>query len=302
MKTDGIYDMGIPHPGTPYPKLIINAALTGMVPTKSDSPHVPVTMDEIIRDAIACCHAGASIVHIHARDEEGKPTYRKEIYAEIIRGIRKQCPDLIICASTSGRVLNTFEKRSEVLELEGDAKPDMGSLTMGSLNFPKSASVNDPEMIQGLALKMKERDIVPEIEIFEFGMINAARVLISKGILRESFYFNLLLGEIYSAQGTLFDLAYMVKSLPPEVHWGAAGIGKFQLKMNLAAMLMGGHVRVGLEDNIYYGNDKKCLATNEMLIQRLARMAKEIGREVATPSEAREMVGIFNKQVIGKHE
>lgn len=287
-----IYDLGIPHPVTPYPKLIINAAITGMVPKKADTPHIPITPQEIIEDAIRCCEAGASMVHLHARDEEGEPTYRKEIYAQIIQGIRQVCPDLIICVSTSGRVHNTFEKRSEVLELDGDVKPDMASLTMGSLNFPKQASVNTPEMIQNLALKMKERGIVPEIEIFEFGMINAAKILMNKHVLVEPFYFNLLLGSIYSAQATMFDLAYMVQSLPQGVQWGAAGIGKFQLTMNLAAILMGGHVRVGLEDNIFYGNDKKELATNEMLIKRLTRLAKEIGREAATLKEARGMIGL----------
>ncbi len=287
------YDLGIPHPITPYPKLIINAALTGMVPAKENTPYVPITVKEIIEDSILCCKAGASIVHLHIRDEYGKPAYQKEIYAEIIRGIRVQCPDLIICVSTSGRVHNTFEKRSQVLELEGEVKPDMGSLTMGSLNFANQASINTPEMIEMLARKMKDNGIVPEIEIFEAGMINTAKVLIKKGVLVKPFYFNLLLGSVYSAPGTLFDLACMVKSLPPDVYWGAAGIGKFQLNMNLAAILMGGNVRVGLEDNIYYDNEKNTLATNEMLIQRIVRLAKEVGREISTPQEARDMVGVF---------
>ena len=184
-----------------------------------------------------------------------------------------------------------------MLELDGDVKPDLGSLTMGSLNFPNQASINTPEMIQNLALKMKERGIVPEIEIFEFGMVNATRVLMEKGILQPPFYANLLLGSIFSAQATLFDLSYMVKSLPTDVHWSAAGVGKFQLTMNLAAMLMSGHVRVGLEDNIYYDNNRKVLATNEMLIQRLVAFAREIGRDVATPHEAREMLGLPSKQL-----
>lgn len=295
MEVKPIYDLGIPHEVVSHPKLIINAAITGMVPQKQDTPYVPITPEEIIEDAIKCCKAGATIVHLHARDENGEPTYKKEIYAKIIKGIRQSCPDLIICTSTSGRVHNTFEKRSEVLELDGDAKPDMGSLTMGSLNFPNQASINTPEMIQNLALKMKERGIVPEIEIFEFGMVNATRVLMNKGILQAPFYANLLLGSIYSTQATLFNLSYMVNSLQSDVHWGAAGIGKFQLTMNLAAMLMGGHVRVGLEDNIYYDKNRKVLATNEMLIQRLVAFAKEIGRDVATLLEAREMLGLPRK-------
>jgi len=286
------YDLGIPHPITPYPKLIINAAMTGMVPTKKDNPHVPVSVDQIIDDAINCYKAGASIVHVHARDSEQKPTYKKEIYAKIIEGIKSQCANVIICATTSGRVHNTFEKRSQVLELSGDLKPDMGSLTMGSLNFPNQSSVNTPEMIERLALKMKENGIVPEIEIFETGMISASNVLIKKGILKAPFYFNLLFGSIYSVPATLFDLSYMVKNLPPDVHWAAAGIGKFQLKINFASILMGGHVRVGLEDNLYYDQANKELATNEMLIARVVKFANEIGREVATAQEARDMLGI----------
>jgi len=273
------YDLGIPHPITPYPKLIINAAITGMVPTKKDNPHVPVSVDQIIDDAINCYKAGASIVHVHARDSEQKPTYKKEIYAKIIEGIKSQCANVIICATTSGRVHNTFEKRSQVLELSGDLKPDMGSLTMGSLNFPNQSSVNTPEMIERLALKMKENGIVPEIEIFETGMISTTKVM-------------MLFGSIYSVPATLFDLSYMVKNLPPEVHWAAAGIGIFQLKINLASILMGGHIRVGLEDNLYYDQAKKELATNEMLIKRIVNFANEIGRKVASAKEARDMLRI----------
>ena len=286
------YDLGIPHPITPYPKLIINAAITGMVPTKKDNPHVPVSVDQIIDDAINCYKAGASIVHVHARDSEQKPTYKKEIYAKIIEGIKSQCANVIICATTSGRVHNTFEKRSQVLELSGDLKPDMGSLTMGSLNFPNQSSVNTPEMIERLALKMKENGIVPEIEIFETGMISATKVLIKKGILKAPFYFNLLFGSVYSVPATMFDLSYIVKNLPPDVHWAAAGIGKFQLKINFASILMGGHVRVGLEDNLYYDHAKKELATNEMLIKRVVKFANVIGRQVATAQEARDMLEI----------
>jgi len=288
------YDLGIPHPIKPYQKLIINAAITGMVPTKKDNPHIPVSVDEIIEDSINCYKAGASILHLHARDNDQKPTYKKEIYAQIIEGIRKQCADVIICTTTSGRVFNTFEKRSQVLELTGKLKPDMGSLTMGSLNFPKKASVNTPEMIQNLALKMKENGIVPEIEIFETGMISTTKVLIEKGILKAPFYFNLLFGSIYSVPATMFDLSYMVKNLPPHANWAGAGIGKFQLKVNFASVLMGGHVRVGLEDNLYYDQEKKELATNELLISRIVKFAHELERKVATAKEAREMLGIHH--------
>jgi 3-keto-5-aminohexanoate cleavage enzyme len=290
-----LYDLGIPHPATPYPKLIINAAITGMVPTRKDSPHVPLSPEEIIGDAVRSVRAGASIVHLHVRDENGEPTYRKELYERVILGIREHCPEVILCVSTSGRKHNSFECRSQVLELEGDAKPDMGSLTLGSLNFPGQASINTPEMIESLALKMKERGIIPEIEAFEAGMIHAAKVLILRGILTGPFYMNILLGSLYSAPATLFDLSCMVKNLPRPVQWAAAGIGRFQLSMNTAAILMGGHVRVGLEDNLYYDQNRRQLATNEQLIRRIVRLSSEFGREVADPSEARAMLGFSAK-------
>ena len=284
-------ELSLPCPATPYPKLIINAAITGMVPTKQLTPHVPTTVSEIIADAVSCCDAGASMLHLHARDDDEVPTHRKEVYARIIEGIREQRPDVIICASTSGRTCNTFETRSEVLDLRGDAKPDMASLTMGSLNFPKQASINSPEMIEMLATKMNDNGIVPEVEIFDPGMLNATKVFLKRGILNRPIYCNLLLGSIFSSPGTLADLASLVGSLPPDANWGAAGIGKFQLKMNLAGMLMGGHVRVGLEDNIYFDAHNGELATNVMLIERIVRMASEMGRVIATPIEARQMLG-----------
>lgn len=287
-----LYDLGIPHPATPYPKLIINAAVTGMVPSRESTPHVPLTPAEIVEDAVRCIRAGASIVHLHARDDAGQPTYQKELYAEMIRGIRAVCPEAVLCVSTSGRLHSSFECRSDALRLEGDLKPDMGSLTMGSLNFPGQASVNTPEMIEQLALTMKERGIVPEIEVFEPGMINAVKVLIKKGVFAGPFYMNLLLGSLYSAPATLFDLSCMVKSIPSGFCWAATGIGRFQLKINLASILMGGHVRVGLEDNIYFDNERTQLATNEQLIRRIVCLSSDVGRPVATPAEAREMIGL----------
>ena len=292
-----LYDLGIPHPATPYPKLIINAAITGMVPSRGSTPHVPLSPAEIVEDAVRCIRAGASIVHLHARDESGQPTYQKELYAEMIRGIRASCPHAILCVSTSGRKHSSFECRSDALYLDGDVKPDLGSLTMGSLNFPGQASVNTPEMIERLALTMKERGIVPEIEVFEPGMINAVKVLVKKGVLAGPFYMNILLGSLYSAPATLFDLSCMIKSIPAGSCWAATGIGRFQLKINLAAILMGGHVRVGLEDNIYFDNERRQLATNEQLIQRIVRLSADVGRAVATPAEARAMIGLPERAV-----
>jgi len=160
-------------------KLIINFTPTGMIPTKEMTRHVPITINEIVEDVHRAYELGITLAHIHARDETtGVPTYKKEVYADIISGIRKYAPDLVICASLSGRNFNTFDKRSEVLSLDGDLKPDMGSLTLSSLNFNKVASMNAPNMIEDLAKAMKSKGIVPELEVFDVGMINFGNYLI----------------------------------------------------------------------------------------------------------------------------
>jgi 3-keto-5-aminohexanoate cleavage enzyme len=273
-------------------KLIINAALTGMVPMKADNASVPVTPAEIAKDAEACHAAGASIIHLHARDKDGQPSYRADIYREIVVAVRAACPDVVICVSTSGRTFKTFEQRSEVLSLDGDAKPEMASLTLGSLNFPKQASVTDPAMIRMLADAMKERGIVPELEIFELGMLDYAKHLIERKVLREPFYFNFLLGNLGTLSATPFHLAALAMSLPAGSTWAGAGIGRFQLFVNSMAITMGGHAPVGLEDKLYLDDNKQQPATNVALVERLAALGRAAGREPATPVEARQIIGL----------
>jgi 3-keto-5-aminohexanoate cleavage enzyme len=272
--------------------LIINAALTGMVPTREDTPHVPVTPDEIAADAERVVQAGASILHLHARDADGRPTYRADVYAEVVAAVRERCPEAIVCVSTSGRTFKEFEQRSEVLSLAGDLKPEMASLTLGSLNFPKQASVNDPDMIRRLAERMKERGIVPELEIFDLGMADYAAHLIGRGVLEPPFYANILLGSLGTLAATPSHLTTVVQTLPPEVTWAACGIGRFQLYVNSMAIAMGGHVRVGLEDNIWLDEAKTRLATNLALVERLVAVAQAVEREIATPARARELIGL----------
>lgn len=272
-------------------KLIINAAITGMVPTKKDNPFVPISPEEIIADVRRCRDAGASIVHMHARDTDGQPTYRRDIYAKILKGVREACPDVILCVSTSGRVFKTFGQCSEVLELT-DPAPEMASLTLGSMNFPKVESVNSPDMIRSLALKMVEYDIVPEWECFDLGMVEYSHYLISHCVLRPPFYCNLLLGSLGTLSATAMNLALMVRALPEGTTWAAAGIGRFQFNVNSLAITMGGYVRVGLEDNLWYDDERTRLATNPDLIERLVKLAEACGRSVASPDEARQIIGL----------
>ena len=279
-----------------FPPLVIGLAPTGMVPTKADNPNVPVTPDEIAADAARCVAAGASIVHLHARDEAGVPTHRREVYAEIVENVRAQCGDVIVCVSTSGRSVSEFDQRAQVLDLDGDLAPELASLTLGSLNFPKQAAVNDPAMIRRLAEQMRERGIVPELEVFDLGMVDYARYLLAQGVLAPPLCFNILLGNLGTLAATPLNLATVVQALPAGATWAAAGIGRFQLPMNALAIAGGGHVRVGLEDNLWLDTAKTRPADNLSLVERVVGIARAMEREIATPAQARELLGLPPRQ------
>ena len=275
----------------PQNRFILNFTPTGMIPTKKMTPHVPVTPYEIINDVLQVAALGVTIVHLHARDPStGKPTYKKDIYGEIIRGIRKENKDLILCVSTSGRTFNEFVKRSECLELNGELLPDLASLTLSSLNFNKQASVNSPEMIQNLLKKMMNRGIRPELEVFDLGMINYAKYLIRKGLLFPPYYFNIILGNIACAQADMLHLGLIIKELPEGSIWSVGAVGDPQLRMNLSSIIFGGGVRLGLEDNIWFDQKRTRLATNYDLVERVVSIAKTIGTRQYTPREARELL------------
>lgn len=274
-------------------KVIIGLCPTGMVPTKELTPFVPITPDEIISTSLACAKLGVSIIHIHPRDEKGKPTWKKEVFAKIIAGIRAQNSELIINTTTSGRDWSEFEKRSECLELTGDLKPDMASLTMGSMNFIKSASINDPDIIERLAIKMQEKGIKPELEVFEPGMVHKANFLIEKGVIdKKNPYFNILLGSLGTSSLSAMSLAAFLTQLPSNAHWALAGIGNYQLDANITGLALGGNIRIGLEDNIYFDREKKKLASNEELVERIVTIIKQMELDIATPTEARKIIGV----------
>jgi len=272
---------------------ILNFTPTGMIPTKEMTPHVPVSVSEIVDDVLKANDIGITMTHLHARDAEtGVPTYDKNVYAEIVSGIRKYAPELVICLSLSGRDFSALDQRGDPLLLEGNLKPDMGSLTLSSLNFNKVASVNSPDMICDLAALMKEKGIVPELEVFDSGMINYAKYLRKKDLLHPPYYFNLLLGNIACAQADLLHAGVMINDLPDDTLWSLAGIGTEQLKMNSLAIAIGGGVRVGLEDNIWYDVERTKLATNTDLLKRIHVIANANGRAVMTPAEFRKKMNL----------
>ena len=273
--------------------LIINFTPTGMIPTKEMTDHVPITVEEIVEDVRQAVDIGISMVHIHAREfVSGKPTSQANIYGEIISGIRSFAPDLVICVSLSGRTLREFHQRAEPLTLKGDLKPDMGSLTLSSLNFNQVESMNSPEMIQALAKEMKRCGILPELEVFDAGMINYAKYLEKKGLLEPPHYFNLLLGNIACAQADLLHAGIMIRDLPADSYWSLAGIGEVQFMVNSMAVVTGGGVRVGLEDNIWFDRGRTKLATNVDLLKRIHRLAEASERKIMTPKELRKRLNL----------
>jgi uncharacterized protein (DUF849 family) len=274
-------------------KFILNFTPTGMIPTKEMTPHVPITPDEIVDQVCEVAALGVSMVHLHAREPgTGEPTYKKEVYAEIIEGIRNRHRDLILCVSTSGRNFSEFEKRSDCLNLDGELKPDFGSLTLSSLNFNKQTSVSTPQMIQALAGKMLENKIRPELEAFDVGMINYARYLIKKGLVTPPHYFNFILGNIACAQADMLHLGLMIRELPEGSIWSVGGVGNSQLQLNVMGIVSGGGVRIGLEDNIWYDTERTRLATNRDLVKRIITIAKAFGSTPYSPTEARELLGL----------
>lgn len=265
-------------------KLIITAAVTGSLPTKQMTPHVPITPEEIVRDGMACEAAGASVIHLHARDpRDESPASDYALFEAICQGIRAETR-LISQISTGGRAGMAYEQRCERLKL----KPEMASLTTGSVNFPNSVYENSPDLIEALAADMQTYGIKPEMEIFDVGMISNATALLAKGLVAAPLHFDFVMGLKGAIPASVENLVHMRNTIPADATWTVAGIGRAQLPMTTHAILMGGHVRVGLEDNIYYRRGE--LATNAQLVERVVQLARIVGREVATPDEARQIL------------
>ncbi len=267
--------------------LIITAAVVGAELSRQDTPFLPLTPDEIAEEAWEAQQAGAAMVHLHARAADGSPTQDIQAYQSIIQAVRSRCPDLIIQVSTGGAVGMSAEERLQPLALQ----PDMASLTSGTVNFGEEVFYNSLPMIRQFARAMLEKNIRPELEIFDSGMIANALRLFKEGLLLEPLHFNFVLGVPGGAAGTLKNLMHMVESVPPSSTWCASGIGAAQLPLTTMAIILGGHVRVGLEDNIYYRRGELSQG-NAPLVARVFRLAGELGRPLATPNEARRILNL----------
>lgn len=267
-------------------KLIITAALVGAETTREHNPNLPLTPEEITQAAAEAREAGASIVHIHVRDEEGNPTQDMEIFGRTCDLIREKT-DLIVQISTGGAVGTPQDER--VLPL--DLRPEMATLTCGTVNFGDDIFENPEPLIEKLAARMLELEIKPELEIFDLGHVANAMRLLKRGLVKPPLYFDFVMGVPGGMSGSIHNLIHLTRELPPDSIWQVAGIGRHELPLGVVAIAAGGHVRVGFEDNVYYS--RGVLAeSNAQLVARIARIAKEVGREVATPDEAREILGI----------
>jgi 3-keto-5-aminohexanoate cleavage enzyme len=268
--------------------LIITCAITGAETTREKQPNLPITPQEQAMAAEEVVRGGASIIHLHVREDDGSPSQRVERFDEVIRAIRARVPDVIIQISTGGAVGESIDKRAEPLTL----KPEMASLNLGTMNFGDDIFYNHPKDILGLATRMYQLGVMPELEIYEAGMLESAFRLAKQGILREPFHFQFVLGVPGGMSGDPRNLMHLVSLLPVgKFHWGVAGVGRFQLPLAVQAMILGGHVRVGFEDNIFYRKGEVA-KSNAQLVERIVRIAGELGREVATTAQAREMLGI----------
>jgi len=271
--------------------LIITTALTGAETSKQIQPALPITPQEQAETARKCFAAGSRVLHLHVREDDGKATQRLERFEEAINLIRREVPEMLIQISTGGAVGATFESRMAPLRL----KPEMATLNGGTLNFGDEVFVNSAQEIIKLAEYFKETGVAPEIEVYESGMIDYIAKLANKGIITHTpLHVQFVLGVAGGMSGKPKNVLYMAEHLKEEIPtatWGVAGIGRWQLPCAMMAMTMGGHIRVGFEDNVYY--HKGILAdSNEQIVARIARIAAEYGRPLATPEQTRQILGL----------
>ena len=269
-------------------KLIISACICGAEVTKENNPAVPYTVEEVVREAKSVYDAGAALIHLHVRWDDGTPTQDKGRFQEMVDAIRKECPDVIIQPSTGGAVGMTDLERLQSTEIT--PTPEMATLDCGTCNFGgDEIFINTDNTIANFGDIMQERGIKPECEVFDKGMIDLALKAAKKGHIKYPIHFDFVLGVQMTA--TVRDLVIMATSIPADSTWTATGIGKNAWGIAAATIAMGGHVRVGFEDNVYMSKGVLAKSNGEM-VERVVQMAKLLNREVATPAEAREILGL----------
>ncbi len=273
-------------------KIIITVAVTGSRPTKEMNPAVPYTPKEIVDAAVECHKAGAAIVHIHVRNPKtGQPDFKVGLFKEVLEGFRERC-DMMVNLTTSGLLLEGTDVISQRLQ-PVYLKPDLCSLDLGSINFRDRVFINPPEWAEAAAKCMRDNVVKPELEVFDVGHIYQAGDLIQKGLIDDPPHFQLCMGIKWGIEASPENLLFMKSKLPPDSLWSVLGVGKAQLPMITMAILLGGNVRVGFEDNIYF--KKGVLASsNAQMVEMAADLAERLGRQVATPAEARRILGIKN--------
>ena len=270
-------------------KVIVTAALTGAVTTKADNANLPTQPREIADSALACYEAGASAVHIHVRDDDDSASMRFDKFEETVRLIREtKCPVILNLTSSGGQGFSWEERIRPFKEL----KPELASFDAGTMNWLNSVVfMNEPKFLEACGREMIAAGVKPEIEVFDIGMLNTAKYYIKQGIIEEPAHFQLCLGAPGGMEATTENLVYLVNHLPEKCTWSAFGIGRGANEVMMAALALGGNVRVGLEDNVYY-NAGQLADSNEQFVLRVKRLAAEIGKVIATPEEAREILGL----------
>jgi 3-keto-5-aminohexanoate cleavage enzyme len=269
-------------------KLIITAAITGAELDKSKCPVLPITPEEQAQAAKEAVEAGASVIHLHVRDDAGNPSQELSHFKRTVDAIKKACPITpVIQFSTGGAVGEKIEKRIAPLSL----KPDMASFNLGTINFGEEIFVNTFADMRELAQAFEKYGVMPEFEIYDAGHVDNLRKLIKEGIVKPPYHCQFVLGVPGALSGEISSLVYLSEHLPEGSTWAVAGIGRFELPLAIHAIAMGGHVRVGLEDNIYYSKGRPA-KSNAELVARIKRIALEVGREIATPAEARTKLGL----------
>ena len=268
---------------------IITVAITGSLPTKADNPAVPITIAEQVASTQEAFEAGASLVHCHVRDDEGKPTSDPDRFGRLLEGLRKHCPGMIVQLSTGGRS-GAGRERGGMIPL----KPDMCSLSTGSCNFPTRIYENSPDLVDWLASEMLVNDVMPEIEAFDLSMIFKAVEMQKSGQIKAPLLVQFVMGvkNAMPVDREAFEFYIAtLKRLAPDAHWTAAGIGRDQITVNRWSLELGGHCRTGLEDNVRM--DRNTLApSNAALVKRIVDLCPDYGRRPATAPEARSMLGL----------